>query len=249
MAKIIWDNDSSRRAELGISHVVFWPIKDGNYTTPIPWSGVISASLENTNVEPTILYADGEDYGRYSELIGANLTVNCYTFPVELEPCLGFDVRGAASYFTGKKTKFGISFQDTIIDANGKKVSKTYFLFDCVVIGFDNLDYTTIGSSLTPTEFSIKIKAGRVRVNGRYRFTYIAMNENLLTESERERAQYWLDCIVYDDSAVMPSAEDIVAAVESKDFRPTTGIWLRTLEEGTWSVAYSKTWNQLQTDN
>lgn len=90
MPEIVWDELDQRWFERGVSHGVFYPIVAGDYTGGVAWNGLTNVSASPSGAEPNKQYADNINYVTLMSAEEWAGTIECFTFPNEFLPCLGF---------------------------------------------------------------------------------------------------------------------------------------------------------------
>lgn len=211
MSKLVWDADSQRRYETGVSKVVLYPkSKSGTYPKGVAWNGVTGITESPSGAEATPLYADSIKYLnlRSAEEFGA--TLEAYTYPDEFGEC-----DGSANIATGVKIgqqarkPFGLSYQ-TVIGNDTEGESYGYMIH--VIYGADaspsEKAYQTINDSPSAITFSWTLNTTPVNVEG-FKPTATLTVDSTLTTPEKMAA---LEDILYgstDSEARLPLPDEI----------------------------------------
>lgn len=90
MAEIVWDELDERWFERGVSKGVFYPLLAGAYTGGVAWNGLTNVTASPSGAEPNKQYADNINYVTLMSAEEWAGTIECFTFPPEFLPCLGF---------------------------------------------------------------------------------------------------------------------------------------------------------------
>lgn len=211
MSKLVWDADSQRRYETGVSKVVLYPkSKSGTYPKGVAWNGVTGITESPSGAEATPLYADSIKYLnlRSAEEFGA--TLEAYTYPDEFSEC-----DGSANIATGVKIgqqarkPFGLSYQ-TVIGNDTEGESYGYMIH--VIYGADaspsEKAYQTINDSPSAITFSWTLNTTPVNVEG-FKPTATLTVDSTLTTPEKMAA---FEDILYgstDSEARLPLPDEI----------------------------------------
>ena len=129
MSKLIWDEDSKRTYETGVSKGVLYPIQNnGEYSLGVAWNGLTAITESPSGAEATPMYADNI---KYLNLISAEefgATVEAYTYPDEFEACDGSaEIQPGVCIGQQDRKKFGMSYV-TVLGNNEKGNSYGYKL-------------------------------------------------------------------------------------------------------------------------
>lgn len=151
MTKLIWDSTGIRFYETGVSKAIFFN-ENGEAT---PWNGLTSVTENNSKLSETISFVDGYRYLNKITLDSYSGTISAFTYPDEMLEYIGYSVYGE----THQKPKyFNLSYQTKI----GNDISgidhgyKIHIIYNAIATETTN-EYTSYGSSITPTEFSWNI--------------------------------------------------------------------------------------------
>ncbi len=168
MAKMIWDASGTRKFEAGVSKGVLAVMNDnGEYDTPVAWSGLSKIAESPSGAEVTKLYADNMEYLGLisSEEYGA--TIECYTYPPEFYECDGaVSVAKGITVGQQNRRKFGYSYQSKI----GTDVSTDAGYAIHMVYGAQakpsSKDHETVNSSPAAATMSYEITTTPVSIPG-----------------------------------------------------------------------------------
>lgn len=211
MSKLVWDADSQRRYETGVSKVVLYSkSKDGTYPNGVAWNGVTGITESPSGAEATPLHADNTKYLnlRSAEEFGA--TLEAYTYPDEFGECDG-SANIATGVKIGQQTRkpFGLSYQ-TVIGNDTEGESYGYMIH--VIYGADaspsEKAYQTINDSPSAITFSWTLNTTPVNVEG-FKPTATLTVDSTLTTPEKMAT---LEDILYgstDSEARLPLPDEI----------------------------------------
>lgn len=211
MAKLVWDADSKRIYETGVSHgVLYVKSAEGTYPKGVAWNGLTAVTESPSGAEATPLYADNSKYLnlRSAEEFGG--TIEAYTYPKEFEECDG-SASIAEGVTIGQQARkpFGMSYQtivgnDTEGEAHGYKIH--------IIYGADaspsEKAYQTINDSPSAITFSWAIATTPVNVPG-FKPTSTLIIDSTLTDKTKMAA---LEAILYgsdDVEARLPLPDEI----------------------------------------
>lgn len=211
MAKLVWDADSKRTYETGVSHgVLYVKSAEGTYPKGVAWNGLTAVTESPSGAEATPLYADNIKYLnlRSAEEFGG--TVEAYTYPKEFEECDG-SASIAEGVTIGQQARkpFGLSYRtvvgnDTEGEAYGYKIH--------IIYGADaspsEKAYQTINDSPSAITFSWTIATTPVNVTG-FKPTATLVIDSTLTDKTKMAA---IEAILYGDTdteARLPLPDEI----------------------------------------
>lgn len=168
MSKLIWDEDSKRTYETGVSKGVLYPIQDdGQYTLGVAWNGLTAITESPSGAEATPMYADNI---KYLNLISAEefgATVEAYTYPDEFEACDGSaELQPGVSIGQQDRKKFGMSYV-TVLGNNEKGNSygyKLHLIYGATAAPSEKA-YNTINDSPEAITFSWELSTTPVSVS------------------------------------------------------------------------------------
>lgn len=167
--KLVWDKDSERLYETGVSQGVLYVRKDdGGYKDGVAWNGLTGVTESPSGAEPTDLYADNVKYlsMRSAEEFGA--TVTAYTYPDDFGICDGSgELTKGVTIGQQARQSFGMSYKTVIgNDVKGNDYGyKIHILYGCTVSPSEKA-YSTINDSPDAIEFSWELSTTPVNVEG-----------------------------------------------------------------------------------
>ena len=168
MSKLIWDEDSKRTYETGVSKGVLYPIQnDGKYSLGVAWNGLTAVTESPSGAEATPIYADDI---KYLNLISAEefgATVEAYTYPQEFEACDGSaEIQPGVCIGQQDRKKFGMSYR-TVFGNNEKGNSygyKLHLIYGATAAPSEKA-YNTINDSPEAITFSWELSTTPVSVD------------------------------------------------------------------------------------
>ena len=167
MSKLIWDEDSKRTYETGVSKGVLYPIQDdGKYSLGVAWNGLTAITESPSGAEATPIYADDI---KYLNLISAEefgATVEAYTYPEEFEACDGSaEIQPGVCVGQQDRKKFGMAYT-TVFGNNEKGNSygyKLHLIYGATAAPSEKA-YNTINDSPEAITFSWELSTTPVSV-------------------------------------------------------------------------------------
>ncbi len=102
MARLVWDQESERLYETGISNVVLYTwngtaqetAKGNKWNTGVAWNGVTAVTESPSGAEASDLYADNIKYLSLRSVEQLGATIEAYMYPPEFGECDGTAVFG-----------------------------------------------------------------------------------------------------------------------------------------------------------
>ena len=117
MPKLTWDNIGERFYETGVDHGVLYlyDSTQKEYSTGVPWNGLVSVTESPSGAEPTPQYADNIKYLNLMSAEEFGFTVEAFTYPDDFELCDGSAEITAGLLATQQARKtFGMSYRSLI---------------------------------------------------------------------------------------------------------------------------------------
>lgn len=120
MSKIVWNEETNRTFETGVSKGVLYTKVDGAYPKGVAWDGLISVTESPSGAEPTKLYASNITHAIVLSNEEYAATIEAYQSPEEFDECDG-TVSVVPGAKIGQQTRkaFGMSYVTQIGDSNG----------------------------------------------------------------------------------------------------------------------------------
>lgn len=137
MSRLIWDDAASRTIEAGVDRGVLYLAQGGAR----PWNGLISVK-ENPSIDVSENYVDGIRYQTRHTPESFSATVECYTYPDELET---------------QQVPFGFCYR-TLIETNSNAVPryKLHLVYNALATPIDK-DYGSLDSNADGMSFSFDL--------------------------------------------------------------------------------------------
>lgn len=160
--KLVWDAETERLYETGVSNGVIWPMNsNGSYATGSAWNGLTSVNESPSGAEATPLYADNMKYLNLFSAEEFGATIECYTYPDAFKECNGeAEVSNIAGVTAGqqKRKKFAFSYQtkignDTDGDDHGYKI---HIIYACQASPSET-SHATVNDSPEAVQFSYEV--------------------------------------------------------------------------------------------
>lgn len=169
MSRLVWDADTKRLYETGVSHGVLYPKSDaGVYDKGVAWNGLTAVTESPSGAEATALYADNIKYLNLRSAEDFGGTIEAYTYPDEFMACDG-SAEATKGVVLGQQARkpFGLSYR-TIIGNDAQSNDYGYKLH--LVYGADaspsERSYQTVNDSPDAITFSWEFSTTPVNVTG-----------------------------------------------------------------------------------
>ena len=115
MAILVWDKNGDRLYETGVDRGVLFPYTSGRYENGVAWNGLTQVSENPSGGEPNPLYADNIKYLNLMSVEELGLSIEAYTYPDELNPCLGvFNIAPGVMISQQNRKHFGFSYRSLL---------------------------------------------------------------------------------------------------------------------------------------
>lgn len=218
MAKLVWDADTQRLYETGVSKgVLYVRDKEGKYPKGVAWNGLTAFTESPGGAEPTDLYADNIKYLsiRSAETFGG--TLEAYMYPPEFYPCDGL-AEAETGVVIGQqdRTSFGFSYQtilgnDSELNNYGYKIHLIYG----ATASPSEKGYSTVNDSPDAVTFSWEIETTPVNIEG-FKPTALMVIDSTKVQKEALAA---LEKVLYGDEeteARLPLPDEVVSIIRSE---------------------------------
>lgn len=172
MSKLVWDQESQREYETGVSSCALYPIQTEKnstgslYTSAVAWNGITGITESPEGAEPTDLYADNVKYltMRSAETLGG--TIEAYMYPDEFGVCDGTaDLTAGVKVGQQNRKAFGLAYKTQVgNDTEGNDYGyKLHLIYGCTASPSEKA-YQTINDSPEANTFSWEFKSTPVDV-------------------------------------------------------------------------------------
>lgn len=221
MTRLTWDGTGDRLYETGVSNGVLYVIDaQGDYTTGVPWNGLVSVTESPSGAEASPIYADNVKYLNLisNEEFGA--TVEAYTYPDAFAACDGtVDISTtSAGVYAGQQNRssFGLVYVTNIgNDTDGNAHGKKYHLIYGATAAPSERAYQTINESPEAITFSWEVTTVPVEVTGFKPTASLVIDSTALDDSQITALE---DSLFGDSSsgtAELLLPDDIVELIEA----------------------------------
>lgn len=200
--KMVWDQVGEKRYETGVEQVGLFPMASGVYAEGVAWNGVTAFNLSPSGAEPNKFYANNKNYLTLMSPEEVGATVECYTYPPEFKPCLGYASAGTGVYIGQQaRTAFGMVAKtlvgnDTEMNKHGYKL---HILYNCLAKPSEEA-HATVNESIEPGTFSYELSTTPVAVEGYEPTAYICIDS---TEADAQKLKA-LEAIIYGSEEAEP---------------------------------------------
>lgn len=205
MARITWDALGERLFEIGLDRGVLYTLSpEEEYTNGVPWNGLTSVSDNNSGYEGTALYTNGTKTGAVYTNEEYGGTINCYTYPIELEEMFG-EVKIANGIYARQQDRplFGLCYRTLVgNDADGSDYGyKLHLVYNARVNEYSR-SFSSLNDSASPGEISIPFETFPVDTSNMKPVSEIVIDS--VTFGQARMA--WLEGILYgsDDTNNLP---------------------------------------------
>lgn len=196
MSRLVWDADSQRLYETGVSHGVIYPKSaEGTYPKGVAWNGLTSISESPSGAEATDIYADNQKYLSLRSAEEFSATIEAYTYPDEFALCDG-TAELAKGITVGQQARkpFGLCYRTVLgNDAEGDDYGYKLHLVYGGTAAPSERSYQTINDSPEAITFSWEVNTTPVSVKG-FKPTSTLIIDSTKVDAEKLRA---LEDILY----------------------------------------------------
>lgn len=221
MPKLVWDADSERLYETGVSQGVHYPRSDsGTYDTGFAWNGLTGVTESPSGAEPTDLYADNIKYltMRSAEDLGG--TITAYTYPDSFAVCDG-SAKVATGVTIGQQSRrsFGLSYKTVVGNdvASNDYGYKLHLLYGCTASPSERA-YQTINDSPEAIEFSWEFTTTPVAVSGYKPTSILTIDSTAYADDAAKAKLKALEDILYgtdDAEPRLPLPDEVITLLSA----------------------------------
>lgn len=169
MSKLVWDADSKRLYETGVSHGVFYPKgADGTYKGGVAWNGLTAVTESPSGAESTPLYADNIKYLNLRSAEDFSATIEAYYYPPEFALCDGTaEIAKGVTIGQQPRKPFGFCYRTLIgNDVKGSDYGyKLHIVYNAEAAPSDKA-YQTVNDSPDAITFSWECSTTPVNIPG-----------------------------------------------------------------------------------
>lgn len=159
MTRLKWGEDSKRTYESGIDRGVLYP----NTGPGVAWNGLISVVDAPAESEESQHYIDGVKYQNRQNSGSFSATIEAFTYPDEF---LVYDGISDSMITQQSRKSFGLCYRTKIGNIDGLDAGyKIHLVYNALAAPTEK-DYTSIGDSVDPINFSWGITTTPVPING-----------------------------------------------------------------------------------
>ena len=213
MAKIVWDADSERLFETGVSQGVIWKMKaDGTYDNGAAWNGLTAVNESPSGAEATPLWADNIKYLNLFSAEEFGATIESYTYPDEFADCNGeAEIGGIEGVRIGqqKRGKFAFGYRTEVgNDVKGQDYGyKLHIIYGCQASPSETSN-SSVNDSPEAITFSHEITTTPVKVDGFKPTAHIEIDSTKFTTEQQKAALKALEDYMYGtDPTTDPQSE------------------------------------------
>lgn len=153
--RVTWDGIGEHYYKAGVDRGVLYTEFGGNYVSGVPWNGLLSVDPKHTRNKSDLYSGDVKREHLFSspEFGG---TIKALTYPEEFEECQGnYELLPGLRVGQQERDSFGLSFRTVIgNDTSGNSYAYQLTLVYAAHVTDVNESYSTIDSSMKPSEFS-----------------------------------------------------------------------------------------------
>ena len=164
-----WDQTGEREYEVGVSHGVLYPLKNGEYQAGVAWNGLTGVDENPDGGDINEVWADNIKYATFQTPENHKGNIKAYMFPDEFYPCNGMaspsDMPGLV--FGGQKRQaFGFCYRTEIgTDTDEAAGYKLHIVYNAKVQP-SSRSHATKSENVDPEEMSWDYNSTPVQVEG-----------------------------------------------------------------------------------
>ena len=209
-ATLSWDNSGERFYDIGIDHVVLYPVNNsGQYTPGVAWNGVTSLTESPEGAEPTPLYADNIKYLNLISNEDFKASIEAYTYPDAFAECDGSkEIATGVKIGQQPRKTFGLSYRTKRgNDMNPGLGYLLHLVYGCLAAPSEK-GYQTENDSPEAITFSWELSTTPVNVTGAKATAIVTIDSTKVDASDLAE----LEAILYGDgtnAARLPLPDEV----------------------------------------
>lgn len=200
MTAIVWDAPGTRKFETGVDRGVLY---DSGGQNGVPWLGLISVE-ESIEREVQAKHIDGVKYLEYQTAGDYAGTLNAYTYPDVFDEYNGVTQLGTLGLHVHEQppTTFCLAYRTKLgNDIAGVDLGYRIHMLYSLSASPDPITHSTLGSEVSPTEFSWSLSGIPQTVPGAKPSAHISVDSTKIDPFKLEV----LEDILYGTESVAPS--------------------------------------------
>lgn len=218
MANLLeWDKQGEREYEVGVDHVVLYPMNGSNYGDGVAWNGFTGIDENPDGGELNEIYADNIKYAVFQTPENHKGTLKCYMFPNEFYRCNGYATpEGMEGMMIGGQTRtsFGLCYRTMLgTDTDEAAGYKLHLVYNNKVKP-SSRSHATKGENVDPEEMSFDYSSTPVPVTGITGVEQTSSVEIKSTDFTDEQMKA-LEAVLYGTAAVAADAEHNISAADA----------------------------------
>ena len=215
MTQIVWDKVGERLYENGVDHgVLYTPDENGEYTSGVPWNGLVTVTESPSGAESNKQYADNIVYVNLLSAEEFSATIEAFTYPPEFAVHDGV-AAPKKGVFVGQQARkpFGLCYRTKIgSDLSPDAGYKLHLVYGCQAAPSEK-GYGTVNDSPEAVTFSWEVSTTPVAVTGLNPTALIVIDSTKVQAADLEA----LEDLLYGTNGApgtspeLPSPDDVIA--------------------------------------
>ena len=212
---IEWDKSGEREYEVGVSHGVLYPMKNGQYQAGVAWNGLSGVDENPDGGDINDIWADNIKYASFQTPENHKGNIKAYMFPDEFYPCNGMvapDGMPGLVYGGQKRSAFGMCYRTEVgTDTDEAAGYKLHLVYNCKVSP-SSRSHNTKTENVEPEEMSWDYSSTPVPVIG---ITGVEQTSSVEIKSTdfTDDQMAALEAVLYGTAAVAADVEHDIEAV------------------------------------
>lgn len=168
--RVAWDQIGERRYKTGVDHGVLYQLSGKDFINGVAWNGLTGVDPKSTGRDKTPLYSNDV----VKKLLFTPETyagsINCYTYPDELEACLGNTTAFPGIYIGQQdRSMFGFSYRTLIgDDAQGDEAGyRITMIYNAFITDISDSN-KTVGQDTNVTELNLSFETVPMELSDDY---------------------------------------------------------------------------------
>ena len=212
-----WDKSGEREYEVGVSHAVLYPMKNGSYQAGVAWNGLTGVDENPDGGDLNDIWADNIKYATFQTPENHKGTIKAYMFPDEFYPCNGMVSPSGMDglvYGGQKRAAFGLCYRTEIgTDTDESAGYKLHIVYNSKVQP-SSRSHATKTENVEPEEMSWEYSSTPVPVTGVTGVEQTSIVEIKSTDFT-DAQMLALENVLYGTAAVTADVEHNISAADA----------------------------------
>lgn len=212
---ITWSEAENRLYEYGVSKGVLYKMdENGKYTTAEAWNGLTNVTDSPEGADPTVLWADGIEYGTLLAAEKYGMSIEAYIYPDSFAECDG-SAEPIPGMYVGQQVrkKFGLCWRTEIGNGNTNEAGYKIHIAYGLLASPTEKSHDTVNDNPEAATFSWDAKGTPVPITGMKPSAKLEFDSAKMGKAKMQK----LEELLYGTTSVaasLPTPDEILTALK-----------------------------------